>query len=114
MEIRDLAVKHLKIPIIIVGHLKRGQSDGDESTKRPKLTDFANAAAWDRYVRSAVGMWWEGNEVHMRIMKQNNGRVGGEFVVRLHSGSACVVGVEEFQQPEQEYNGPKVYPRRKS
>lgn len=111
LEIRDLAVKTLKIPIIIVGHLKRGQSDGDESMKRPKLSDFANGASWDRYVRSACGLWWENNEVHMHIMKQNNSKARGEFVVRFNSGAAVVTNVEAFEAPEQQYDGPKVYSR---
>jgi replicative DNA helicase len=111
LAMRELAVKHLRVPIIVVGHLKRGQSEGDELTKRPKLTDFAGAAAWERTVRSACGLWWENNQVRMRVLKQTNGRVGGEFVVNMHSGSACVIGVESHMEPEAQYDGPKVYAR---
>lgn len=110
LAMRELAVKHLKVPIIVVGHLKRGQSEGDELTKRPKLTDFAGAAAWERTVRSACGLWWENNQVRMKILKQTNGRVGGEFIVNMHSGSACVVGVQEYI--EQQSEGPRTYARK--
>ena len=78
----------------MVGHLKRGQTDGDELTKRPKLTDFAGAAAWERTCRSAIGMWREGDDVVARILKQTNAPCGGEFTVTTHGPSACVVGVE--------------------
>ncbi len=110
LAMRELAVKQLKVPIIVVGHLKRGQSEGDELTKRPKLTDFAGAAAWERTVRSACGLWWDNNQVRMRVLKQTNGRVGGEFVVRMNSAAACVIDVEEYAEPEAD--GPRTYSRR--
>lgn len=92
LRLRSVATS-LKVPVIVVGHLKRGQTDGDELTKRPKLTDFAGAAAWERTCRSALGMWWDNNEVVMRVLKQTNGVVGGEFVLEVRQSSATVVGV---------------------
>jgi hypothetical protein len=93
LQLRSVATQ-LKVPIIVVGHLKRGMSDGDELTKRPKLTDFAGAAAWERTCRSALGMWWENNEVCMRVLKQTNGVSGGEFTLEVRQTAATVVGVE--------------------
>lgn len=99
IKLRSTAVA-LKMPVLVIGHLKRGQSDGDELTKRPKLTDFAGAAAWERTARSACGMWWEDNQVRMRILKQTNGKTGGEFVVHVQASAATVVGVESWVAPE--------------
>lgn len=99
IRLRSVATT-LKMPVIVVGHLKRGQTDGDELTKRPKLTDFAGAAAWERMCRSAIGMWRDGDDVVARVLKQNNGAVGAEFTVTAHRASACVVGVERREQPE--------------
>lgn len=91
----------LRVPIVVVGHLKRGQGDGDELTKRPKLTDFAGAAAWERTCRSAIGMWREGDDVCARILKQTNGVSGVDFTLTAHRPSACVVGVERRVETEQ-------------
>jgi len=93
LQLRAVATT-LKVPVIVVGHLKRGQTDGDELTKRPKLTDFAGAAAWERTCRSALGMWWDNNEVVMRILKQTNGESGAEFTLETRQSSATVVSVE--------------------
>lgn len=100
IRLRDLAQKELKIPILVIGHLKRGQSDGDELTKRPKLTDFAGAAAWERACRSALGLWWENNEVRMRMLKQTNAPSGGEWTLELRQSSATVVGARKFEEAE--------------
>lgn len=92
LQLRAVATS-LKVPIIVVGHLKRGMSDGDELTKRPKLTDFAGAAAWERTCRSALGLWWDNNEVAMKVLKQTNGVSGGEFTLEVRQSAATVVGV---------------------
>ena len=102
----------LRVPVIVVGHLKRGQSEGDELTKRPKLTDFAGAAAWERTCRSAIGMWREGDDVCARILKQTNAPSGAEFTVTAHRPSACVVGVERRVSEEQQLTV-KTYSRRR-
>lgn len=109
IRLRGVATS-LRVPIIVVGHLKRGQTDGDELTKRPKLTDFAGAAAWERTARSAIGMWRDGDEVVARVLKQTNGAVGSEFTVTAHRESACVVGVERRVEPE--VSNVKTYNRR--
>lgn len=94
IRIRDLAQKELRIPVIVVGHLKRGQSDGDELTKRPKLTDFAGAAAWERASRSALGLWWDAqtSDVCAVMLKQTNGVSGGVWTLDVRRSAATVVG----------------------
>lgn len=99
IRLRSVATS-LRVPIIVIGHLKRGTTDGDELTKRPKLTDFAGAAAWERTCRSAIGMWREGDDVVARILKQTNAPSGGEFTMTAHRPSACVVGVERRETQE--------------
>lgn len=111
LELRSVAVS-LKMPVIVIGHLKRGQTDGDELTKRPKLTDFAGAAAWERTCRSAMGLWWESNEVCMRILKQTNGEVGSEFTLELRQSAATVVGVMRREPPQRDESRATRHPRR--
>lgn len=103
VRIRECAVE-LKIPVIVIGHLKRGQSDADELQRKPKLSDFAGAAAWERMSRSACGMWRDGDEVCLKILKQTNGKMGGEFIVEMRAESAVVVGIKrrDFITPQQQ------------
>lgn len=98
IQIRECAVE-LKIPVIVIGHLKRGLSDVDELQKKPKLSDFAGAAAWERMSRSACGMWRDGEEFVLKILKQTNGKMGGEFSVEVRAESAVVVGVRHRDPP---------------
>lgn len=111
IRLRSVATS-LKVPIIVVGHLKRGQNDSDELTKMPKLTDFAGAAAWERTCRSALGMWKDGDDTVMKILKQTNAPSGSEFTITAHRPSACVVGVERREQRTEQVRGVKSYPRK--
>jgi len=106
IRIRETAVE-LKIPVIVIGHLKRGQSEMDELTKKPKLSDFAGAAAWERMSRSACGMWRDGDDVVLKILKQTNGKMGGEFTVQMKAESAVVVDIKhrDIPQVNQSRNG---------
>ena len=97
MKLREIATT-LRIPVIVVGHLKRSQADGDETRKEPKLTDFAGAAAWERVSRSSVGMWKNGDGTSLRILKQTKGPSGGQFALEMRATAACVVGAK-FQLP---------------
>lgn len=107
IRIRECAVE-LKIPIIVIGHLKRGQSEADELQRKPKLSDFAGAAAWERMSRSACGMWRDGDEVCLKILKQTNGKMGGEFTIEMRAEAAVVVDIkrrDSVTPPQQPVNG---------
>lgn len=100
----------LRIPVIVVGHLKRGQTEADESRRPPKLSDFSNAAAWENYSRVALGMWREGDGVCLRVLKQTNGPAGDDFDVDFQREAAVVTGTrwrprEEDSQPRRRYGG---------
>jgi replicative DNA helicase len=92
-DIRGVA-QELKMPVFVVGHLKRGQTDVDESRKPPKLSDFSNAAAWENYSRLALGMWRDGDDVALRVLKQTNGPAGDTFTLRFAREAAVVTGAE--------------------
>ncbi len=93
-DIRDEA-QGLQIPAVVVGHLKRGQTEADESRKPPKLSDFSNSTAWDNYARVALGMWREGDGVCLRILKQTNGVGEGDFDVEFRKEAAVVTGTRQ-------------------
>jgi hypothetical protein len=99
LAFREVALE-LRLPVIVIGHLKRGMSDGDEITRRPKLTDFAGAAAWERVSRSACGMWRDGENVCLKVLKQTNGKCGGEFWVDMAQRAATVTSMR-FRQPDE-------------
>lgn len=115
MDLRELAKRKLGIPIIVIGHLKSGQSDADELLKQPKLSDFAGGMSWSRTVRSACGMWWENNQVRLKVLKQTKGAQGGDFVVRMNASAATAVSVEAYVPPkfEKDETKPRNYSRRK-
>lgn len=100
VRIREAAVE-LKIPVILIGHLKRSQSDADELQRKPKLSDFAGAAAWERMSRSACGMWLDGDEIRLKILKQTNGKMGGEFLVKINRESAVVTEITRLHENSQ-------------
>lgn len=98
LRIREAAIA-LRMPVIVIGHLKRGQSEADELHKVPKLSDFAGAAAWDRTCRSALGMWREkgtnggADQTVMKILKQTNGESQVEFNIEMRWSAATVIGI---------------------
>lgn len=94
LALRDTALD-LRMPVIVVGHLKRGQTSADEVTTEPKLSDFAGAASWERFARSCCGMWrLEDGTPGLVVLKQNAGAVGDRFRVNLRASAATVTGVE--------------------
>lgn len=82
----------LRIPAIVVGHLKRGQSEADESRKPPKLSDFSNASAWENYARVAFGMWRDGEDIALKVLKQTNGPPEDVFTLEFRKSAAVVTG----------------------
>jgi replicative DNA helicase len=98
-DIRDEA-QSLEIPAIVVGHLKRGQTEADESRRPPKLSDFSNAAAWENYARLALGMWRDGDEVALRVLKQTNGAAEDDFSVDFRKEAAVVTGMRQRVKSE--------------
>ena len=98
LELRE-AAKRNRIPVIVIGHLKRGQTDADETQRRPKLTDFAGSSAWDRYARSMCVLWRDNGAVKLTVVKQNKGSVGDEFTVYANSEAATVVDVQRYVEP---------------
>lgn len=94
LALRDTALE-LRMPVIVIGHLKRGQTSADEVTTEPKLSDFAGAASWERFARSCCGMWRiEDGVPGLVVLKQNAGAVGDRFRVNLRASAATVTGVE--------------------
>lgn len=94
LALRDTAIE-LRMPILVIGHLKRGQGSADEVTTEPKLSDFAGAASWERFARSCCGMWRiEDGVPGLVVLKQNAGAVGDKFRVQLRASAATVTGVQ--------------------
>ncbi len=111
-DIRDEA-QSLEIPALVVGHLKRGQSEADESRKPPKLSDFSNATAWENYARVALGMWRDGEDVALRVLKQTNGADQDDFTLEFRREAAVVVGARQrVRTPEQAPQKLQTYSRR--
>lgn len=94
--IRELA-QSLRVPAIVIGHLKRGQSDVDESRRPPKMSDFSNSSAWEVYARVAIGMWRDGSDVAAKVLKQTNGPINDEMTLVFQKEAAVVVAIESRQ-----------------
>ena len=95
LQLRETALS-LRMPVIVIGHLRRGNSGSDEVTTEPKLTDFAGAAAWERFARSCCGMWRAETGPRLVVLKQNQGRVMGRFDVLMASEAATVTDVQKL------------------
>lgn len=111
-DIRDEA-QGLHFPAIVVGHLKRGQTESDESQRPPKLSDFSNATAWENYARVALGMWHTPEGVGLRVLKQTNGPAGADFDIDFEHAAAVVTGARHrvaSPRPPSE-RGPQRYTR---
>jgi hypothetical protein len=92
LEIRETALA-LRMPVIVVGHLKRSITSANEVATEPRLTDFAGAASWERFARSCCGMWRGEGGPMLVVLKQNAGRVGDRFHVDMMEKAACVTGL---------------------
>lgn len=111
-DIRDEA-QSLQIPAVVVGHLKRGQTEADESRKPPKLSDFSNASAWENYARVALGMWRDGESVALEVLKQTNGAAGDVFTMDFNREAAVVTGSRQrVRDPAQAPPRPQAYARK--
>lgn len=93
LEVRETAVQ-LRMPVLVVGHLKRSVTSADEATTEPRLSDFAGSAGWERYARSCLGMWRGANgNPRLSVLKQNQGRMGDQFEVLMRLSAACAIDV---------------------
>ena len=109
VDLRDEA-KRLNMPVIVLGHLKRGQGDADESRKPPKASDFRNGSAWENASRVILGMWLDGDGVALRVLKQTRGRRDDDFTVTFAREAALATGATLRQRtPDSE---PRETPRR--
>jgi replicative DNA helicase len=101
----------LRVPVLVVGHLRRSESTRDETTRVPRLSDFAQSAAWERTCRSVLGLWRDEDTsaLRARVLKQTNGRWGDEFALRLAESAA--VAVDAVHAPPSE-SAPSESPRR--
>ena len=93
LTIRETAVE-LRMPVVVVGHLKRSVGTTDEATNEPRLSDFAGSAGWERYSRACLGMWrGQNGNPRLSVLKQNQGRVGDKFEAMLRPNAATVIDV---------------------
>lgn len=101
LRLRETALE-LRMPVIVIGHMKRSVGTGDEVATEPRLTDFAGAAAWERFARSCCGMWRGSTGPRLVVLKQNQGKVGGRFEVVMRDSAACVVDVRTLAETREE------------
>lgn len=113
-DIRSEA-QHLRVPAIVVGHLRRGEGMQDEAQKPPKLSDFSNASAWENYARVALGMWRGEEGTRLRVLKQTNGPAGQDFDVELEQAAALVKSATFRREAAAPAAAPKAkYERRRA
>ena len=101
LRLRETAIE-LRMPIVVIGHMKRSSNQTDEVATEPRLTDFAGAAAWERFARSCCGMWRGSTGPRLVVLKQNQGKVGGRFEVVMRDSAACVVNVQTLVETSRE------------
>lgn len=87
--------KEMGVAVVIAAHLTRGEGSGsdDPRTRRPKLTDFAGAAAIERDARTAVGLFWDKDDedaLLVAMLKQTEGKSQDVFAIRRAKECALV------------------------
>ncbi len=93
LEVRETAVD-LRMPVLVIGHLKRREGLEAEESVEPRMGDFAGAASWERFARSMLGLWRaKDGGTKLKVLKQNLGRWGARFDVGLAQEAACVASV---------------------
>jgi hypothetical protein len=112
--IRD-AAQSLDMPALVVGHIRRGQTEADESRRPPRPSDFRNGGAWENASRLMLGMWLDGDAVALRVLKQTNGAAwptAPDFTCETRKEAAVVTGlVAREVDPAPAVAGPKRYAR---
>lgn len=107
--------QHLRMPIIVMGHIKRAQGDNDEAQRPPKLSDFSNSVAWENYSRVALGMWRSESGPCLRVLKQTNGPAGADFELDVIKEAAVITGARimaNMAPAASEEPAPRQRPRR--
>jgi len=87
------------IPVIVVGHIKRGQTEAEESERPPRMSDFKDSSGWENFARVMLGCWRDENRLMMRILKQTNGPSGIDFELEVATRAAVVVGCTRAVKP---------------
>lgn len=90
-QLRGLAKTH-GVPVVVLCHLRR--REGLDAEKEPKLTDFAFSAAVERMARVALGLWRQGDQLAVTVLKQTNGPAGVTVFLDLHRQSGTVAQTE--------------------
>jgi len=114
--IRD-AAQALDMPAIIVGHIRRGQTETDEARRPPRPSDFRNGQAWENASRLMLGMWLDGDGVRLRVLKQTNGAQwpdAPDFAVDRAKEAAVVTGLRALEAAPSPELAVKTYQRRGS
>jgi len=91
LALRSEAQEH-GIPVVVVGHIKRGQTETEESERPPRMSDFSGSSGWDNYSRVMLGCWRDNGRLMMRILKQTNGPAQIDFELEVAVRAAVVVG----------------------
>ena len=106
----------LQIPVIVIGHIRRGQTEADESRRPPRPSDFRNGSAWENYSRVLLGMWLTDSGASLRVLKQTEGPPGADFSVEFAREAAVVTGLTRLASsadaaPQSSREQRRYYPR---
>lgn len=101
-QLRGLA-KTYGVPVVVLCHLRR--REGLDQEKEPKLTDFAFSAAVERMARVALGLWRQGDQLAVSVLKQTNGKAGLTVFLNMHTQSGTVAQTEASNELRREVWG---------
>lgn len=97
-QLRGIA-KTYNVPMVVLCHLRR--REGLDAEKEPKLTDFAFSAAVERMSRVALGLWRDGDQLAVTVLKQTNGQAGVTVRLDMHKASGTVAQTEATAELKQ-------------
>lgn len=86
-QLRGIA-KTYGVPVLVLCHLRR--RDGLDAKSEPKLTDFAFSAAVERMSRVALGLWRQGDQLAVSVLKQTSGPANICVRLNMHLSSGTV------------------------
>jgi replicative DNA helicase len=83
-------------PFVVVSHTKL--RDGGKVDDMPRLIDCSETTAFDKLARLAYGVTKEEDEIHIQVLKQNNGAAGQRLSFKFNPTSALLQDEEAAQQ----------------
>lgn len=81
---------HYRLPIVVLAHTKRDYTERSRGNGPPALSDIAETADAERYVRLGVGLWRKKGALRATVLKNTEGPAGDTVELGMANDAAMV------------------------